>query len=438
MQIILLAGGSGKRLWPLSNDKQAKQFLPLSFDLKGTPTSMLERTWMQLAQCGLQSQTIISTSQDQVEQVKAQLGRQVEIIIEPERRDTFAAISLATSYLSSCKKISINEPIVVIPVDLFVDGTFFKHLLSLPQTLEESDANIALVGVKPEGPSENFGYMVPLKGQMDSSFLIDYFREKPHSEEAELLISKGALWNCGVFCFRAGYLHTILQQLKLDLPYELLRESFYKIPRLSFDYRVVEKETKIVASRYEGKWKDLGNWSVLSEQLPDSIYGLAYTSDHCENTHIINELQIPAFVIGIPDAMIIASKDGILIMNKKKSGQIKKMLDKIEILPPHKIPKTEGHILDQTLLDNGVKSITKRLMLKAKSEIFNSIAAASHITWHILQGEATLERGGLRSSITAGDVITFLSGEFYALYTESELYIIEIEFASSMERVPQI
>jgi len=115
--MVLLSGGSGKRLWPLSNDSRSKQFLKVLEDPNGLRESMLQRVWRQLQNAGLEQRTYITTSKAQVDILQSQLGYEAKLIVEPERRDTFPAIALAATYLYSMKGIGLQETVVVLPVD---------------------------------------------------------------------------------------------------------------------------------------------------------------------------------------------------------------------------------------------------------------------------------------------------------------------------------
>ena len=162
MRLVLLSGGSGKRLWPLSNDTRSKQFLKVLEGEDGEKQSMVQRVWGQLKEQDLQNLHIISTSKMQRDMIYSQIGMDVPLIIEPERRDTFPAIALAASYLYSIENVSENEVIVVLPVDPYIEDPFFEKVKELENVLAHSEADLALIGVKPTYPSSKYGYIVPI------------------------------------------------------------------------------------------------------------------------------------------------------------------------------------------------------------------------------------------------------------------------------------
>lgn len=161
MKIILLSGGSGKRLWPLSNDVRSKQFLKVLQNDQGEPESMIQRVYRQIKLAGIDSDIVVATGIKQSESIHNQLGRDVDVVNEPSRRDTFPAIMLAASYLYFKKKINPTETVVVLPVDPYADINYFLILEEIARRVEEADINMALMGIKPTYPSEKYGYLIP-------------------------------------------------------------------------------------------------------------------------------------------------------------------------------------------------------------------------------------------------------------------------------------
>src|SRR5262249_11700672 len=153
-------------------------------------------------EAGFNDNRYIATGRAQVEVIQSQLGSDTPIIVEPERRDTFPAIALAASYLYSVEGVSLDEAITVMPVDPYVGSSFFERMVRMEPALRNSEAQLALLGVTPKFPSENFGYIVPRNESAENFYdHVHFFKEKPRKEEAEALIARGALWNCGVFSF---------------------------------------------------------------------------------------------------------------------------------------------------------------------------------------------------------------------------------------------
>ena len=164
MNIILLSGGSGKRLWPLSNDIRSKQFIKL-FKNNDQYESMVQRVYRQITTVEPEAKITIATSKSQASAIKNQLGDKVGISIEPCRRDTFPAIALAAAYLHDELGVGEDEAVVVCPVDPYVDNTYYEAVEQLQKLAEEGNANLTLMGIEPTYPSEKYGYIMPLSGE---------------------------------------------------------------------------------------------------------------------------------------------------------------------------------------------------------------------------------------------------------------------------------
>lgn len=323
MNIILLSGGSGKRLWPLSNEVRSKQFLKFFKRPDGSRESMVQRMYRMIREVDIDASVTIATSDNQAASVKAQLGESVGISIEPCRRDTFPAIALATAYLRDCRKVSEDETVVVCPVDSYVEKPYFKMLEKLSEQASKGEANLVLMGIEPTYPSEKYGYILPQTSDFLAS--VDTFKEKPDAETAEKYIKQGALWNAGVFAYRLKYVLDIAEKVFGTNSYHELINDYRNLKKISFDYAVVEKEPEIQVMRFSGEWKDLGTWNTFTEAMSDEAAGNAIAAD-CENTHIINELQIPLIALGTKDLAIVATPDGILITDKASSDKLKEYI----------------------------------------------------------------------------------------------------------------
>lgn len=211
MNIILLSGGSGKRLWPLSNDIRSKQFIKIFRTEDGEYESMVQRVYRQIKKVDPEATVTIATSKTQVSAIHNQLGEEVGISVEPCRRDTFPAIALATAYLVDKMGISLDESVVVCPVDPYVEDDYFEALKKLGEQADKGEANLVLMGIEPTYPSEKYGYVIP-EGKEETS-RVKTFKEKPSVDIAEQYIAQGALWNGGVFAYRLKYVMDIAHSL---------------------------------------------------------------------------------------------------------------------------------------------------------------------------------------------------------------------------------
>lgn len=326
MKIILLSGGSGKRLWPLSNDVRSKQFLQLLESPDRRKESMIQRVVRQIEATGKADGIMVATGESQAGYVRDQLGSGIDIVTEPCRRDTFPAIALSCSYLAS-EGTDPDEPVIVMPCDTYADDSYFETACQMAEAVERKDAELILMGITPMYPSEKFGYIVPEKSEAAQRKVmpVKRFTEKPDVATAEKLLEEGALWNSGVFAFRLGYLMKIVEIYMPDKDFKQIYADYEQFPKISFDYEVVEKAGSVGVLPYIGEWRDLGTWNSLTEKLPSATAGVARLHD-CENTHIVNELGIPVFGLGLKDVVIAVSPDGILVARKSDTEKLKGLL----------------------------------------------------------------------------------------------------------------
>lgn len=434
MKLVLLSGGSGKRLWPLSNDTRSKQFLKVLESKEGQNESMVQRVWRQIEAVGLGKSTVIATSKMQRDMIHSQVGTDIPLIIEPERRDTFPAIALAAAYLHSEEKVSEDEVVVVLPVDPYVNDAFFERVKELEAVLQSSDADLALMGVKPTYPSSKYGYIVP-RGQVnaDEHFTVERFTEKPSEEAAEELINLHALWNCGVFAFKLGYLLEILKEKELSLEFNDLEKSYQDLPKISFDYEVVENAKHIVALPYEGYWKDLGTWNTLTEEMATVQIGKGILTEDSTNTHLVNELDIPVTVVGVKDVIVAASPDGILVSDKASSPKIKELIADYNN-PPMYEERTWGwsRVLDYAKYDENHEMVTKRIcILEGKNSSYHYHSLRDEV-WTIVRGEGELALDDSITRVKAGDIIHLPAGKKHGIRAINELEFIEVQTGSGI------
>ena len=397
MQLILLSGGSGRRLWPISNDNCSKQFLKLLRGDNGHTESMIQRVVRQIRQSSLfggsTGSLTFATNIYQKDIIINQIGEGVGIVCEPERRNTFPAIALATAYLSLEKHCGDDEVVVVMPCDVYTEAGYFETLARMAAEVEEGSAELVLMGIKPDYPSSKFGYIVPSDPdalEKQGACRVERFTEKPSKERAEELLREGALWNGGVFAFKLGYLRDISRKYCGETEFEAFRDSYTTLPKISFDYEVVEKAQSVAVVSYQGKWQDIGTWNALCDELPERTIGPASFGPGCDNSHAVNTLDIPMYCEGVSDVIVAASPDGILVCNKTASEGIK---DKVEQLVSS--PKFEPTLwgsrreLDASLDSSGIMTRTCCITIeKGKSVCWQS--SAGKTSWTVVQGSGTL------------------------------------------------
>ncbi|KOP65410.1 mannose-1-phosphate guanylyltransferase [Bacillus sp. FJAT-18019] len=437
MQIVLLSGGSGNRLWPLSNETRSKQFLKILNDATGKRESMVQRVWGQLGLMNLQQSAVVATGKSQVELLQNQLGYEVEIIVEPERRDTFPAIALSVCYLYSVKSTSPQDIAIVLPVDPYVDAHFFSKVQELEELMQETGADVGLIGVSPDHPSSKFGYIVPkaiAKLENGTEYCeVSHFVEKPKEEVARGLIEQSALWNCGVFAFRLEYILDHLMERSLPIQYDELLRQYSQVEKISFDYAVVEQAKRIVALPYQGLWKDLGTWDALTEEVHTQLIGKGTLTEDSINTHVINELDIPITVIAAPNLIVAASPDGILVSEKSASMRIKEVLQFGDQRPMYEERRWGRYrVLDYVKYPNGNEVLTKRIcVLQGKNLSYQYHLLRSEV-WTVVSGQGEMILDGSVRMISKGDVVIISAEARHSLRAITDIEIIEVQTGSEL------
>ena len=426
MNIILLSGGSGKRLWPLSNDVRSKQFIKIFKKEDGLYESMVQRVYRQIKTVDTDASVVVATSKSQVSSIHNQLGDDVGICVEPCRRDTFPAIALACSYLKDVQKIDINESGVVCPVDPYVEDDYFKALQDLSTEAVNSSSNLVLMGIEPTYPSEKYGYIIPSDKEKVSKVLS--FKEKPTKEVAEEYIKKGALWNGGVFAFKLKYVLEKAHELIDFTDYDDLFSKYDSLTKISFDYAVVEHEKEIEVIRFKGMWKDLGTWNTLTEAMEENIVGKGELNDTCKNVHIINEMDTPILAMGLHDVVISASPEGILVSDKEQSSYIKPFVDKYE----QQVMFAEKSWGSFNVLNIDDKSMTIKVTLNEGHRMNYHSHEHRNEVWVVTSGTGTTIIDGMKQNVSAGDVITMTKGVRHTIIANTELKLIEIQLGKDI------
>ncbi len=426
MNIILLSGGSGQRLWPLSNDIRSKQFIKMFTNEEGELESMLTRVYRQIKTVDPNARITIATGKKQVSVIKNQLGDKVNVCVEPNRRDTFPAICLACAWLHDERGVGEDEVVVVCPVDPYVQVSYFQALKELAGLAETGEAALSLLGMEPTYPSEKYGYMIPATSEKVSR--VSSFREKPDIETAKAYIAQGALWNGGVFAFRLGFLLDKARELIGFSKYSELFSQYQELPKISFDYAVVEREKEIQVLRYQGEWKDLGTWNTFSEAMNSQALGRAVLNETCENTHVVNELNIPILCMGCRNMVVAASSDGILVSDKEQSSYIKPFVEQME----QQVMYAEKSWGSFTVLDVQKESLTIKIVLLPGHSLHYHSHEMRDEVWTVVSGEGMAVLDGTERKVGPGDVISMPAGCRHTVFAVSELKIIEVQLGEEI------
>ena len=448
MNIILLSGGSGKRLWPLSNDIRSKQFIKIFKRPDGTYESMVQRMFRQIKSVDPDATVTIATSKTQVSAINNQLGENVGVSIEPCRRDTFPAIALATAYLSDVMNVPKDEAVVVCPVDPYVEDDYFVALRSLYERAASGGANLVLMGMEPTYPSEKYGYIMsgprsgcdkatlssPPEGgnsmlEVNPEFApVIEFKEKPDLETAKSYLAQGALWNGGVFAYKLSYVLDKARELIGYTDYRDLFDRYATLSKISFDYAVVEKEPDIEVMTFAGQWKDLGTWNTLTEAMEEPAIGQAILNENCEDVHVINELNVPVLAMGIKNAVICASAQGILVSDKEQSSYIKPFVDEID----QQIMFSEKSWGSYQVIGVDKGSMTVKVTLNPGHGMHYHSHRLRDEVWTVIEGTGVATIDDVPMKIKAGDVLTMKAGQKHKVEAETELKLIEVQIGDEI------
>lgn len=426
MNIVLLSGGSGKRLWPLSNDIRSKQFIKIFKTETGEYESMVQRVYRQIKSVDADATVTIATSKTQVSAIHNQLGDSVGISVEPCRRDTFPAIALATAYLTDVMGVDPEESVVVCPVDPYVEEDYFEALKDLSRQADKGEANLVLMGIEPTYPSEKYGYIIPESA--DQTARVKTFKEKPTADVAAQYIAQGALWNGGVFAYKLKYVLKRAHELIDFTDYQDLFAKYDTLTKISFDYAVVEKEDNIQVMRFAGQWKDLGTWNTLTEAMEESVVGKGVLNNTCSNVQIVNEMDVPVLAMGLHDVVISASPEGILVSDKEQSSYIKPFVDKFE----QQVMFAEKSWGSYKVVDIESEAMTIKVTLNAGHSMNYHSHSRRDEVWVVLSGTGRTIVDGMEQKVHAGDVIAMSTGCRHTIFADTELKLIEVQLGKDI------
>lgn len=427
--VVLLSGGSGTRLWPLSNSSRSKQFLKVLRDEEGNHVSMVQRVFSQIAAVGSGLDVTIATSASQADALAMQVGGRYALAAEPERRNTAPAIMLACAHLSLVQGASDNDAVVVMPIDTYAGQDYYDRIPAIASMVNSGVSDLVLLGVTPTHPSEKYGYIIPATTE-GASWPVETFREKPDEETAASYIAQGGLWNCGVFGFRLGWLRELSRSYVDAASYSEMIERYRELPRNSFDYEVVERAENVSVMPYAGTWKDLGTWNTLSEEMDEETSGDVWLDETtCINVHAINETGLPMVVAGISDAVVVATPDGILVSGKEASTHIKGIVEEAVGDRPMYERRQWGEyrVLDKSNCDDGSHALTKELVVLPGRQLSYQRHRHRSEVWTIAGGDGEVVLDGVVQTVHVGDSVRIAPMQMHAARSVGELHIIEVQ-----------
>ena len=324
------------------------------------------------------------------------------------------------------KGVQEGEPVVICPVDPYVNEDYFEALRELGMLAQQGKANLSLMGINPTYPSEKYGYIMPIDQNRRSK--VSEFKEKPDAVTAQQYIEAGGLWNSGVFACRLRYVLDRAKTLLGYTDYTDLYECYETLPKISFDYAVVEHESDIEVLRFGGQWKDLGTWNTLSEAMEETVVGDVRLDNSCKNVHAINELGVPILAMGLKDTVISASPEGILVADKAQSSYIKPYVDAID----QQVMFAEKSWGSYLVLDVEENSLTVKVTLNPGHRMNYHSHDHRDEVWTVISGTGRTIVDGMEQRIGAGDVITMAAGCRHTVIADTKLQMIEVQLGKNI------
>lgn len=427
--VVLLSGGSGTRLWPLSNSARSKQFLKVLRDERGNHVSMVQRVFGQIAAVDADIDVTIATSAAQADALAMQVGGRYELAAEPERRDTAPAIMLACAHLDLMQGANPDDVVIVMPIDTYADQAYYDRIPVVADAVKSGMSDLVLLGVEPTYPSEKYGYILPASTD-GGVWPVAEFREKPDETAAAEYITRGGLWNCGVFGFRLGWLRDLTRAYVDATSYGQMVESYGELPKNSFDYEVVERAESISVVPYAGTWKDLGTWNTLCEEMAERTAGDVWLdAASVSNVHAVNETGLPMVVAGVTDAVVVATPDGILVTGKEASAHIKDLVGEAAYARPMYERRQWGEyrVMDEGSYADGSHTLTKELVLSPGRQLSYQRHQHRAEIWTVANGEGEVVLDGEVVPVRVGDSVRIAPMQMHGARATTQLHIVEVQ-----------
>jgi len=448
---VILVGGSGKRLWPLSRESMPKQFVPLL-----GKQSTFQQTLLRVADRGLFTRPIIATNDSYrflVEQQATQVGLEVDILVEPSRRDSGPAMGAAAAYARSRGA----EAVLALASDHLVIGDEAFHDGCREGLAAVRQGGIVTFGIVPTEPKTDYGYIRIGKERLGEAHKVAAFVEKPNAQTALRYISEGMLWNSGNFLFPPAVLlaemarfepamaaaaeEAVAKAKKRGSTVFLDADAFAKAPAKSIDYAVMERTDKCWVVQAKFRWSDLGTWGALLDVgTADSAGNVTegpVEIEQVRNSYIRSDGPLTA-VIGVEDLVVVAMDDAVLVGHHDDLPRLKDVVQRMsdgnhKAATEHsKIHRSWGTADD---IDRGPHFRAKRLTVNPGEQLVLQSHRRRDKHWFVVGGTAEVQLDGKTRTLRVNDSVLIPRGGIHSLRNTGPdlLDFIEVQTGDSLD-----
>lgn len=406
MKALILAGGSGTRLWPVSRTEYPKQFLKI-----GEDKSLLQKTILRKMRVMHPEDLFILTNHQYIHVVKEQVAEihpslLRNIILEPFQKNTAPAIALALKYIIENRGTPVEESVFVCPSDhIIAPEDRFCNFVKRADVLAKN-GHIVTFGIRPSYPEIGYGYIKGGKTHQDEALFVDQFVEKPNFEKAKEYIAAGNyFWNSGMFVFQ---LKTMIEEINCYSPeilkyfkesYDYFHAHFAKMPEISIDYAVMEKSKKTLVLPLDLSWSDVGSWDNVYEILPKDEHQNAKVGQvidvDTKDSLILGDKRLIA-TIGLEDMLIVETADVVLIAKRKESQKVKEMVAKLKKMGRKEVKEhvtTNRPWGNFTVLDSGSRYKIKKIFVNPGQVLSLQMHYHRSEHWVVVKGTAKVTIG---------------------------------------------
>lgn len=436
MYSIILCGGSGTRLWPLSRKNFPKQFLNLYNE-----KSLIQETFLRMRGLMPKENIFFITNKDGFFNVHNQIKdiepafKKENIIVEPESKNTAPAILYALKHIYEHSSIDRTKPIFILPSDHYV-GDQMSYTKLMKKIASSVKDNIGIIGITPKKPETGYGYIK--KGKKENSYWkVNAFKEKPDKKTAKKYLESGDhLWNSGKYVFTA---ETFLNELKKHSPemydlfqkdFEEFKKSFFKLPSLSIDHALAEKSDKMIVFKGDFMWSDIGSFDSLADIIKDDDD--KHIRLNAKNVFLHSKSGKLIVASGVDDLIVIENNDSILVQKRGKSEDVKNV---VKHLAEHNYKEIDNDVVVQrpwgnyeVLIDTPTHKVKKITVYpKAKLSLQSHTKRSEH--WVVVKGVAGIINGDKKITLKENESTYIQAGHKHRLSNPGNinLEIIEVQ-----------